>query len=166
MSEVQAVTAYVGLGSNLAHPRQQVEAALQALTEFRDSRLLSRSSLYRSRAIGPRNQPDYINAVAGLSTRLDPDALLDALQAVEQTHRRRRDGERWGPRTLDLDLLVYGDRQIDTPRLRVPHPEMANRAFVLFPLSEIAPGWMEIAGIGPLQRLTQVLSGDGVERLQ
>ncbi|MCU7923183.1 MAG: 2-amino-4-hydroxy-6-hydroxymethyldihydropteridine diphosphokinase, partial [Candidatus Thiodiazotropha sp. (ex Dulcina madagascariensis)] len=120
----------------------------------------------RSRAIGLRNQPDFINAVASLSTRLDAHALLDALQAIEQAHRRRRDGERWEPRTLDLDLLVYGDGRIDTPCLRVPHPEMANRAFVLFPLSEIAPEGMEIPGIGPLRRLAQGLSGDGVERLR
>ncbi|MCU7917482.1 MAG: 2-amino-4-hydroxy-6-hydroxymethyldihydropteridine diphosphokinase [Candidatus Thiodiazotropha sp. (ex Epidulcina cf. delphinae)] len=166
MSEVRTVTAYVGLGSNLENPRRQVEVALRELAELRDSRLLSHSSLYRSRAIGLRNQPDFINAVASLSTRLDAHALLDALQAIEQVHRRRRDGERWGPRTLDLDLLVYGDGRIDTPRLRVPHPEMANRAFVLFPLSEIAPEGMEIPGIGPLRRLAQGLSGDGVERLR
>ncbi|PUB80731.1 MAG: 2-amino-4-hydroxy-6-hydroxymethyldihydropteridine diphosphokinase, partial [gamma proteobacterium symbiont of Ctena orbiculata] len=90
---------------------------------------------------------------------------LDQLQAIEQTHRRVRGTERWGPRTLDLDLLIFGEAMIDTPRLRVPHPEMADRVFVLWPLSEIAPIDMNIPGMGRLQDMLRILSGEGIERL-
>ena len=165
MSKDQSVTAYIGLGSNLDNTRRQVEKALQELTAVEHMSLLKHSSLYRTRPIGPKNQPDYINAVASLVTVLDAEGLLDQLQTIEQTHRRVRGGERWGPRTLDLDLLIYGEATIDTRRLRVPHPEMANRAFVLLPLSEIAPINMDIPGIGRLQDLLLKLSGEGVERL-
>jgi 2-amino-4-hydroxy-6-hydroxymethyldihydropteridine diphosphokinase len=165
MSKVQPVTAFIGLGSNLENPIQQVETALRELTELKDSSLLAHSSLYRTRPIGPQDQPNYINAAACLVTSLDAEGLLDQLQAIEQTHRRVRQGERWGPRTLDLDLLMYGKATIDTPRLQVPHPEMAKRAFVLLPLSEIAPIDMDIPGMGRLQDLLLKLSGAGVERL-
>jgi 2-amino-4-hydroxy-6-hydroxymethyldihydropteridine diphosphokinase len=165
MSSVRAVTAFIGLGSNLENPIQQVETALQALAWLKDSSLLVRSSLYRTRPVGPQDQPDYINAVACLVTTLDAEGMLDQLQAIEQNHRRIRQGERWGPRTLDLDLLMYGKATIDTPRLQVPHPEMAKRAFVLLPLSEIAPINMDIPGMGRLQDLLLKLSGEGVERL-
>ncbi|MES9970531.1 MAG: 2-amino-4-hydroxy-6-hydroxymethyldihydropteridine diphosphokinase [Candidatus Thiodiazotropha sp.] len=165
MSKIQSVIAYIGLGSNLENPIQQVEAALQELTELKDSSLLVNSSLYRTEPVGPPDQPNYINAVASLVTALDAEALLDQLQAIEQVHRRLRDGERWGPRTLDLDLLMYGRATIDTPRLQVPHPEMANRGFVLLPLSEIAPVDMDIPGMGRLQDLLLSVSGEGIERL-
>ncbi|MES9946002.1 MAG: 2-amino-4-hydroxy-6-hydroxymethyldihydropteridine diphosphokinase [Candidatus Thiodiazotropha sp.] len=165
MSKVQSVIAYIGLGSNLENPIQQVETALQELTELKDSSLLVQSSLYRTEPIGPQHQPSYINAVAALITVLDAEGLLEQLQAIELAHRRVREGERWGPRTLDLDLLMYGRATIDTPGLQVPHPEMANRAFVLIPLSEIAPIDMEIPGMGRLQDLLLSLSGEGVERL-
>lgn len=165
MGKVQSVIAYIGLGSNLENPIQQVETALQELTELKDSSLLVQSSLYRTEPIGPQNQPSYINAVAALITVLDAEGLLDQLQAIELAHRRVREGERWGPRTLDLDLLMYGRATIDTPSLQVPHPEMANRAFVLLPLSEIAPIDMDIPGMGRLQDLLLSLPGEGVERL-
>lgn len=130
--------AYIGLGSNLDAPLEQVRQALSELDMLPLSRLLAASSLYASRPVGPQDQPDFINAVAALETRLSPLALLDQLQALEQQHRRRRQ-RHWGPRTLDLDLLLYGNAAIDTPRLRVPHPQMTARAFVLAPLAEIAP---------------------------
>ncbi len=153
MSEPEEIRVYVGLGSNLENPRQQVIDALEALKGLSGCRLLDRSSLYRTSPVGPQNQPDFINAVAALSTRLEPHVLLDALQMIEHRHRRVRDGERWGPRTLDLDLLLYGDRCIDTPRLKVPHPEMIRRAFVLVPLREIAEEDLWIPGAGRLKDL-------------
>lgn len=132
-----SVDAYVGLGSNLADPQSQVLDAMRELAILPATRLMAQSSLYRSAAIGPVEQPDFINAVARLSTRLDPYALLAALQVIEQSHGRQRE-VRWGPRTLDLDLLLYGDRHIEDERLQVPHPEMRRRAFVLVPLAEVA----------------------------
>ena len=130
--------AYIGLGSNLESPIEQVREALTELARLPLSRLVAASSLYASRPVGPQDQPDFINAVAALETRLSPLALLDQLQALEQQHRRRRQ-RHWGPRTLDLDLLLYANDHINSPRLRVPHPQMTARAFVLLPLAEIAP---------------------------
>jgi 2-amino-4-hydroxy-6-hydroxymethyldihydropteridine diphosphokinase len=138
MTRATDVDVYVGLGSNLDDPRRQVEQALQALDRLSLTRRVRASSLYLSRPVGPQNQPPFINAVAQLVTRLSPLALLDQLQALEQHHRRVRQ-HRWGPRTLDLDLLLFGEQVIDTARLRVPHPEMTARAFVLVPLAELAP---------------------------
>ncbi|MCH4812979.1 2-amino-4-hydroxy-6-hydroxymethyldihydropteridine diphosphokinase [Vreelandella neptunia] len=129
---------YIGLGSNLESPVEQVREALHELATLPLSRLAAASSLYASRPVGPQDQPDFINAVVALDTRLSPLALLDQLQALEQQHRRRRQ-RHWGPRTLDLDLLLYANNTIDNPRLRVPHPHMTTRAFVLLPLAEIAP---------------------------
>ncbi len=133
-----ATTAYIGLGSNLEDPIAQVSLALQELGKLPESSLVSRSSLYVSRPQGPADQPDFINAVACLETRLDAHALLDALQALEQAHQRVRI-QHWGPRTLDLDLLLYGEQIIATDRLSVPHPWLDKRSFVLYPLAEIAP---------------------------
>lgn len=132
------VRAYIGLGSNLEDPRQQVTTAFQELAELPQSELVMRSSLYRSDPVGPQDQPDFINAVAALDTTLEPHALLDQLQTLEQKHRRVRE-RHWGPRTLDLDLLLYGDQVIGTDRLTVPHAFMQERSFVLWPLAEIAP---------------------------
>lgn len=129
---------YIGLGSNLDTPREQVSRALTELAELSDCRNLTHSSLYRSDPVGPPGQPDYINAVACLETRLSPLQLLDALQAIEQTHQRVRI-QHWGPRTLDLDLLLYGDQVIQNERLTVPHAFMIVRNFVLYPLAEIDP---------------------------
>lgn len=129
--------AFVALGSNLEQPRDQIERALQALRQLPSSRLAAHSRLYQSAPVGPP-QPDYINAVAQIETELDPLTLLDELQALERKHQRVR-GEHWGPRTLDLDILLYGDQIIDLPRLQVPHPQMTQRAFVLYPLADIAP---------------------------
>lgn len=130
--------AYIGLGSNLANPRQQVAQALLALAAIPQTQLLANSPLYRSAPIGPGVQPDYVNAVALLETALNPLALLDALQAIEQDHQRVRI-EHWGPRTLDLDILLLDQLHIDSERLKVPHPYLRQRNFVLYPLADISP---------------------------
>ncbi|MGC3987596.1 MAG: 2-amino-4-hydroxy-6-hydroxymethyldihydropteridine diphosphokinase [Pseudorhodoferax sp.] len=132
-----AVTAFVGLGANLGAARASVLAALEQLAALPATRLVRASSLYRSAPVDAGG-PDYINAVAELATELAPLALLDALQALETAAGRERP-YRNAPRTLDLDLLLYGDTEIDLPRLQLPHPRMAERAFVLVPLAEIAP---------------------------
>lgn len=130
--------AFVALGANLAEPAVQVRAALDALSRLPGSRLLRASSLYRTAPVGIRNQPDFVNAVAALDTELAPHALLAALFGIEAQFGRRRDF-RHAPRTLDLDLLLYDDATLDMPELRLPHPRMHLRAFVLAPLLEIAP---------------------------
>ena len=132
------IRAYVGLGSNLENPRQQVTDALRELKEIPNTNLVEQSKLYRSDPVGPPGQPDYINAVACLETSLEPEKLLDQLQAIEQAHDRVRI-QHWGPRTLDLDLLLFGHLVINTDRLTVPHAFMNERSFVLYPLAEIAP---------------------------
>lgn len=131
--------AYIGLGSNLATPLQQLRSALQALNALPHSQLIAQSSFYASDPLGPADQPRYVNAVAALDTDLSPLALLDALQRIELEQGRTRKAERWGPRTLDLDILLFGNLQLDEPRLTVPHYHMHARAFVLYPLAEIAP---------------------------
>lgn len=132
-----SVTVYIGLGSNLEDPLQQVEQAFRELAKLPDSQLNGESRRYRSDPVGPPGQPDYINAVARLETRLEAHTLLDQLQAIENAHQRRRE-VRWGPRTLDLDLLLYGNTTIHSERLIVPHPHMADRNFVLYPLADLA----------------------------
>lgn len=129
---------WIGLGSNLDDPRRHVERALEELDHLPLTRRLAASRLYVSRPQGPQDQSDFINAVALLETRLSPLALLDQLQALEQRHRRVR-ARRWGPRTLDLDLLLFDDSVLALPRLSVPHPELMRRAFVVVPLLELAP---------------------------
>lgn len=131
-------SAYVALGSNLDDPVQQLERAFDALADLPGTSLIARSSLYRSAPFGPVAQPDFVNAVAKLQTSLGARALLGHLQAIESSQGRRREVP-WGPRTLDLDLLVYGAEVIDEPRLTVPHPGIVERNFVLLPLKEIAP---------------------------
>lgn len=154
--------AFIGLGSNLQKPHTQLERALQALSQLPESRLIATSALYQSRPVGPP-QPDYLNAVAGLDTALAPLALLDQLQAIEDAQDRQRK-ERWGPRTLDLDLLLYGDRELTLPRLQVPHPELARRPFVLYPLADIAPDLI-LPGGDSLQSLLQACPYEGLRRL-
>ena len=130
------IPAYIALGSNLQGPVSQLRQAVAALRTLPDTQFLRSSSIYRSAAVGPGAQPDYLNAVALMATTLAPLALLDALQQIERAQGRTR-GERWGPRTLDLDLLLYGDQQVDTARLTIPHPAMRQRNFVLYPLLEV-----------------------------
>jgi 2-amino-4-hydroxy-6-hydroxymethyldihydropteridine diphosphokinase len=129
---------YIGLGSNLADPEEQLRDALKAMAGLPQSSLSGVSSFYVSDSLLP-GQPRYTNAVAALDTSLSPLALLDALQGIENVQGRER-LERWGPRTLDLDILLFGDRLIDEPRLKVPHYQIQVRAFVLYPLAELAPG--------------------------
>lgn len=129
--------AYIGLGSNLDDPLAQVMRAIDELSALPQTQLVQRSAIYSSKPVGPE-QPDFINAVALLDTHLAPLALLDALQAIEQAHQRVRI-QHWGPRTLDLDLLLYGDQVIATERLTVPHPYLTQRGFVLYPLADITP---------------------------
>ncbi len=134
---MSAVRAYIGLGSNLDDPVRQLRRALAALARLPETHLAGYSRFYRSVPLGPQDQPDYVNAVAALDTTLDAEALLDALQAIETAQGRVRT-LRWGPRTLDLDMLLYGNEVLATPRLTVPHPGLAERSFVLYPLAELA----------------------------
>lgn len=138
MSEGTHHSCYIGLGSNLDNPTEHLRRALRELETLPQTQLIRASSLYRSRAVGPGEQPHYINAVVQVSTQLAPEPLLDALQELEQQHQRQR-LTHWGPRTLDLDILLYDDRHIDSERLKVPHPYLPERNFVLQPLLEIAP---------------------------
>lgn len=145
------VRAYVGLGANLGDAGATLRAAFVELDRLPGTRCAGASRLYRTPAWGVTDQPDFINAVAALDTTLAPQALLDALLAVERAFGRTRlaDGsDRWGPRTLDLDILLYGDHRIDAPGLHVPHPRLHERAFALVPLLELAPT-LVIPGVGP-----------------
>ena len=133
------ISAFIGLGSNLAAPALHLRSALKEISlRLDDTVLTACSRLYRSKPMGPGDQPDYINAVAHIQTRLPPEQLLVQLQSLEYDHGRVR-GLRWRERTLDLDVLIYGDQIIDTKELTVPHPGIATRGFVLIPLVEIAP---------------------------
>jgi 2-amino-4-hydroxy-6-hydroxymethyldihydropteridine diphosphokinase len=129
-------TAYIGLGSNLQGPLRQLQTALAAIEQLPDSRVNGVSGIYRSKAVGPGEQPDYLNAVLQLDTRLAPQALLGALQRIEQEQGRVR-SVRWGARCLDLDILLYGDSVVASEDLSIPHPRMGQRHFVLYPLEEI-----------------------------
>jgi 2-amino-4-hydroxy-6-hydroxymethyldihydropteridine diphosphokinase len=133
-----SVTALIGLGGNLGDVRPRLEAAIVALDATPGIRVLARSRFYRTPPWGNTAQPEFINAAIAVETALGAHALLDALLATERAFGRIRDGERWGPRTLDLDLLAYGDATLDDARLTVPHPRIAERAFVLLPLADIA----------------------------
>ncbi len=160
----RTIRAYIGIGSNINDPERQVKRALEALAALPRSRLRKHSDLYRSCPMGPQDQPDYINAVAELETRLPALELLDFLQDIENQQGRVRGAVRWGPRTLDLDLLIYGQARIEEAGLTVPHPGIAERAFVLYPLSEIAPD-LAIPGLGALQELLRRCPPEGLERL-
>lgn len=131
------ITTYIGLGSNLLHPLEQLRNAVRAIAALPQSRLAAVSTAYRSRAVGPGEQPDYLNAVLRLETTLEPGQLLAALQDIERAQGRER-SVRWGPRTLDLDILLYGDALIDSPALTIPHPALHTRNFVLYPLEEVS----------------------------
>lgn len=155
---------YIGLGSNLAEPAEQLRQALVALEQLPDTRLAAVSSFYVSDSLLP-GQPRYTNAVAALDTGLEPLQLLDALQAIELDQGRERH-ERWGPRTLDLDILLFGQRLIDEPRLRVPHYHMHARAFVLYPLAEIASEDLQLPDGRHLSELLAACPFEGLERLQ
>ena len=131
------IPCYIALGSNQQQPAEQLRRAVAAISQLPESRLHCVSHCYRSAAVGPGEQPDYLNAVLRLDTGLAPGTLLDALQGIENDQGRTRT-VRWGPRTLDLDILLYGDLVLSTRRLQIPHPRMADRNFVLYPLLDIA----------------------------
>ncbi len=155
---------YIGLGSNLGDGAQTLHSALRQLDAHPALEDVRHSGLYRSKPHGPQDQPDYVNAVASLETRLAAMELLHALFAIEQAHQRRRDGTHWGPRTLDLDLLLYGDAIIDEPELKVPHPYLCVRSFVVWPLAELAPQ-LRLPGGKTLQACKAELPGDDLFRL-
>ena len=160
--------AYIGLGSNLQDPATQVEKAIAALAQISNSRFVVASSLYRSTPLSgegvPAGQPDYINAVAAIDTQLSPLQLLYALQAIENQHDRQRDGVRWSARTLDLDLLLYGQEIISSEQLTIPHAGLVDRNFVLYPLFEIAPDLL-LPQHGPLVAVLANISKSGLQRL-
>jgi len=133
------IRVYLALGSNLADPLHQVHSALHALAAIPDTTLVATSSLYRTPPYGPPDQPDFLNAAVALDTHLDAEALLNHTQRIELEQGRVRKAHRWGPRTLDLDIMLFGEQTLSTPRLTVPHYDMLNRAFMLLPLLEIAP---------------------------
>jgi 2-amino-4-hydroxy-6-hydroxymethyldihydropteridine diphosphokinase len=146
---------YIGLGANLNQPQQQIEQAFIELAQLPNSALVAQSSLYHSKPVGPQDQPDYINAIALLDTQLEPLALLDALQQLEQNHGRIRK-RHWGERTLDLDIILIDDCVVDSERLKVPHPFAQQRTFVLYPLSEINPQLVFPNGKALEQLLTEL----------
>ncbi|ANI56652.1 2-amino-4-hydroxy-6-hydroxymethyldihydropteridine diphosphokinase [Pseudomonas sp. DR 5-09] len=154
---------YIGMGSNLADPAEQLRSAVDALGQLPDTELVGVSAFYQSDSLLP-GQPRYTNAVAALDSALVPLDLLDALQAIENDQGRER-LERWGPRTLDLDILLFGDRLIDEPRLKVPHYHMQERAFVLYPLAELAPDDLRLADGRTLADLLAACPFVGLERL-
>ena len=156
--------AYVALGSNLDDPRAQVDRAFDALATLPDTRLVARSPSYRSAPLGPVSQPDFVNAVAGLLTQLAPRALLDALKSLEAALGREAPVVRWGPRRIDLDLLVHGAARVEEPGLSVPHPGLAERAFVLLPLADVAPD-LEVPGLGRVRSLAARVGSQGLARI-
>jgi 2-amino-4-hydroxy-6-hydroxymethyldihydropteridine diphosphokinase len=164
MPALRLVPAYVALGSNLDDPRTQVGRAFDALAGLPQTRLVLRSSLYSSRPLGPVEQPDFVNAVAGLLTGLEPGALLAALKDLETRLGRARPVVRWGPRRIDLDLLVHGTARSATDELTLPHPGIAERAFVLAPLAEIAPD-LDVPGLGRVRALLAAVDATAVERI-
>ena len=157
--------AYVGLGSNLGDPVARLRAALDALAALPGVTALVASPFYRTAPFGPVPQPDFVNAVAGLLTTLDPEALHAALRALEQRLGRQPPRERWGPREIDLDLLVHGTARRDTPELTVPHPGIPQRDFVLYPLRDIAPDLL-VPGLGAVRELAARVADRGAVRLE
>lgn len=155
--------AYVGIGSNLSDPAAQVQRSFDDLGRIAGVRVEARSGLYRTRPFGPVVQDDFVNAVAGVLTTLTAPALLAQLRALELARGRVR-SERWGPRILDLDLLVQGNHRLDTPELVLPHPGIAERNFVLYPLRDIAPE-LDIPGVGRVAQLAQRVDATGITRL-
>ncbi|MDN4501883.1 2-amino-4-hydroxy-6-hydroxymethyldihydropteridine diphosphokinase [Alteromonadaceae bacterium BrNp21-10] len=158
------ITVYIGLGSNLSQPVDQLQQALVAIDQHPQIQLLNTSSFYSSCPMGPQDQPDYVNAVAAIQTTLAPLALLDALQAIENQQGRQRIDGRWTARTLDLDILLFGNQEINNPRLQVPHYGLAQREFVLYPLAEIAPDLIIPPGQS-LQTLVAACAPNGLTKL-
>jgi 2-amino-4-hydroxy-6-hydroxymethyldihydropteridine diphosphokinase len=164
MQHVQWTPAYIALGSNLAEPATQVKYALKALAHLPATQLIRRSSLYESQPMGPQSQPMFINAVAALLTQQTAQQLLIELQQIEKTMGRLTSSERWGPRVIDLDILMFGETQSMTNTLQLPHPGMLLRDFVMQPLAEIAPHLAMPNGASAAQ-VAQALGSDGLQRL-
>jgi 2-amino-4-hydroxy-6-hydroxymethyldihydropteridine diphosphokinase len=158
------IDVYIGLGSNLALPEKQLQAACDSLAALPDTRLLKCSSLYHSQPMGPQDQPDYVNAVALIETALSPDTLLHQTQLIESQQGRIRNANRWGPRTLDLDMLLFGQQQINNEHLTVPHSGMKQREFVLYPLFEIAPDLILPCGV-KLSELVLTCPLNGLQKM-
>lgn len=156
--------AYVALGSNLSEPDRQVQAAFAALAALPGTRLIARSGLWRSRPMGPQDQPDFVNAAAGLLTTAEPRALLESLQEIERRLGKTVPPVRWGPRVIDLDLLAVGGLELAEPGLELPHPGLHQRNFVLYPLAEIAAE-LWVPGLARVCRLRERVSPAGIERL-
>ncbi|MBI3899868.1 MAG: 2-amino-4-hydroxy-6-hydroxymethyldihydropteridine diphosphokinase [Gammaproteobacteria bacterium] len=159
----KVVRAYVALGSNLADPMVQVRAGIDALAALPETTVVRNSSLYRTAPVGVTAQPDFINAVSAIDTSLTPERLMQALLATEQAHGRVRSMP-GGPRTLDLDLLLYADLQLQSTLVTVPHPRLHERAFVLYPLAEIAPN-LQVPGRGDIAELVRRCADQTIERL-
>jgi len=166
MNRQSVVKCYIGLGSNLNQPLQQLNMAREKIAALAEITLLQSSSIYQSEALTLDGEPqnDYLNAVLEIQTTLQPEQLLDALQQLENEQGRVRD-KRWGARTLDLDIILYGDQQIKTSRLNVPHIEMQNRNFVLLPLAQIAPQ-IKIPGKKTLKKLLEKNSGQVLQKVK
>lgn len=158
------VPAYVAVGSNLDEPVTQVEAAFERLARLPECRLVLRSPLYQSAPLGPQDQPHFINAVAGLLTKQEPLALLRLLKELEVAMGRQLPVVRWGPRRVDLDLLVHGSSRVASEVLTLPHPGVPHRNFVLYPLRAIAPE-LSVPGLGTVRELAARVGGEGLERL-
>jgi 2-amino-4-hydroxy-6-hydroxymethyldihydropteridine diphosphokinase len=149
---MEEVVACIGIGSNLGDPAREVRSAIAALGRVERSRRLRVSRLFRTAPWGNVDQPPFVNAAVEIATRLSPRELLDALLSIERANGRERDGERWGPRVIDLDILLYGDRRIDEPGLSIPHPHLRERAFALLPLADLDAN-REVPGEGQVFEL-------------
>ncbi len=165
MNNTAHETCFIGLGSNLAKPRLQLENAVEALSKLPECHVLQVSSFYLSQPMGPKDQPDYVNGVVKMTSGLSPLCLLDQLQGIENKQGRERRGVQWGPRTLDLDLLIFGQLTMQTPRLTIPHYGMAERCFVLYPLADLVAGSFIIPGLGSLELLLEQCPREGLVRL-
>ena len=155
---------YIGLGSNLEAPQQQILSAVDEIAALSSVRDLVLSPLYGSQPVGPQDQPNYVNAILRFSTAMSALLLLENLQKIENDHARVRN-QRWGARTLDLDILLYGNEIINQPTLRVPHPELSRRAFVLYPLADVADANLAIPGLAALDELISACPREGLWRL-
>jgi 2-amino-4-hydroxy-6-hydroxymethyldihydropteridine diphosphokinase len=164
MTHARWLPVYVGVGSNLADPESQVKRAMQALDRLPDSRLIASSPLYRTQPLGDVVQPPFVNAVAGLLTQSTPEDLLAALRDLERELGREPPRERWGPRIIDLDLLVVGREERDTESLTLPHAGIAARDFVLYPLADVAPD-LDIPRLGRVAELRRRVANRGIDRL-
>jgi 2-amino-4-hydroxy-6-hydroxymethyldihydropteridine diphosphokinase len=158
------IRVYIGIGSNLDNPVAQVLEAVEELEMIPDTILAERSTLYSGKPMGPEDQPDYVNAVVAMDTLLSADELHKALISIEDLQGRSRDGDKWGPRIIDLDLLMYGSHVIDTATLTVPHPGMHERDFVIIPLEEVA-GNIKIPGRGHLYSLINKCKSHSLKKL-